>query len=150
MCWYWAYLNLCCVWMFSKQFITNFTSKALFWEAEIYFKFCFQNAGNAISETQGGEKNGPFGSFVPPLKNPLKNALKVPMRNEVNNVWCKLVMWFIFTFSIYVFVCKIFQFVSYVNDLNLWRHRQDRNFEMLTISNVTELSNTILDRKLNM
>jgi hypothetical protein len=34
------------------QFITNFTIKALFWEAEIYFKLCSQNAGNAISETQ--------------------------------------------------------------------------------------------------
>jgi hypothetical protein len=33
-CW-WAYLNLCCVWMFSMQFITNFTIKTLFWDAEI-------------------------------------------------------------------------------------------------------------------
>jgi hypothetical protein len=49
-CW-WLYLNLCCVWMFSMQFITNFTIKTLFWEAEI-FLMCSQNAGNAISETQ--------------------------------------------------------------------------------------------------
>ena len=34
-CW-WAYLNLCYVWMFSMQFITNFTIKTLFWEAEIF------------------------------------------------------------------------------------------------------------------
>jgi hypothetical protein len=50
-CWR-AYLNLCCVWMFSMQFITNFTIKTLFWEAEIFFKMCTQNAGNSISETQ--------------------------------------------------------------------------------------------------
>jgi hypothetical protein len=37
--------------MFSVQFITNFTVKTLFWEAEIFFKMCSQNAGNAISET---------------------------------------------------------------------------------------------------
>jgi hypothetical protein len=51
-CW-WAYLNLCCVWMFiaCMPFITNFTIKTLFWEAEIFFKMCSQNAGNAISET---------------------------------------------------------------------------------------------------
>jgi hypothetical protein len=41
-----------CLNVYSKQFITNFTIKALFCEAEIYFKFCSQNAGNAISETQ--------------------------------------------------------------------------------------------------
>jgi hypothetical protein len=34
------------------QFITNFTIKTLFSEAEIFFKMCSQNAGNAISETQ--------------------------------------------------------------------------------------------------
>jgi hypothetical protein len=50
-CW-WAYLKLCCVWMFSMQFITNFTIKTLFWEAEIFLKTCSQNAGNVISETQ--------------------------------------------------------------------------------------------------
>jgi hypothetical protein len=33
-CW-WVYLNLCCIWMFSMQFITNFTIKTLFWEVEI-------------------------------------------------------------------------------------------------------------------
>jgi hypothetical protein len=38
--------------MFSMQFITNFTIKALFWEAGIFFKMCSQNAENAISETQ--------------------------------------------------------------------------------------------------
>jgi hypothetical protein len=38
--------------MFSMQFITNFTIKTLFWEAEIYLKICSQNAGNAIWETQ--------------------------------------------------------------------------------------------------
>jgi hypothetical protein len=38
--------------MFSMQFITNFTIKTLFWEAENFFKMCSQNAGNAISETQ--------------------------------------------------------------------------------------------------
>ena len=39
--------------MFSMQFITNFTIKTLFWEAEIFFKmYCSQNAGNAIWETQ--------------------------------------------------------------------------------------------------
>jgi hypothetical protein len=38
--------------MFSVQFITNFTIKALCWEAEISFEMCCQNAGNAISETQ--------------------------------------------------------------------------------------------------
>jgi hypothetical protein len=34
------------------QFITNFTIKTLFSEAEIFFLMCSQNAGNAISETQ--------------------------------------------------------------------------------------------------
>jgi hypothetical protein len=43
------YLNLCCVWMFSMQFITNFSIKTLFWEARDFFKMCSQNAGNAIS-----------------------------------------------------------------------------------------------------
>jgi hypothetical protein len=39
--------------MFSMQFITNFTIKTLFWEAEIFLKtYCSQNAGNAIWETQ--------------------------------------------------------------------------------------------------
>jgi hypothetical protein len=45
--------KLCCVWMFSMQFIINFgTIKSLFWEAEIFFKMCSQNAGNTFSETQ--------------------------------------------------------------------------------------------------
>jgi hypothetical protein len=34
------------------QFIANFTIKTLFWEPEIFFKMCSQNAGNTISETQ--------------------------------------------------------------------------------------------------
>jgi hypothetical protein len=38
--------------MFSVQFITNFTIKTLFWEAEIFFLMFSQNTGNAISETQ--------------------------------------------------------------------------------------------------
>jgi hypothetical protein len=49
-CW-WAYVNLCCVWMFRMQFISNFTIRTLFWKAEIFKKMCSQNAGNAISET---------------------------------------------------------------------------------------------------
>jgi hypothetical protein len=28
--------NLCCAWIFSVQFITNFTIKTLFWEAEFF------------------------------------------------------------------------------------------------------------------
>ena len=34
------------------EVITNFTIKTLFWEAEIFFKMCPQNTGNAISETE--------------------------------------------------------------------------------------------------
>jgi hypothetical protein len=44
-CW-WAYLKLCCVWMFSIQFITNFTIKTLFWEAENFFKNVFSEYRN--------------------------------------------------------------------------------------------------------
>jgi hypothetical protein len=51
-CW-WAYLNLCCVWMLGVQFITNFTIKTLSWKAEMFLKMSSQNAGtDAISETQ--------------------------------------------------------------------------------------------------
>jgi hypothetical protein len=37
--------------MFSMHFITNFSIKTLFWEAEIFLNV-FQNAGNATSETK--------------------------------------------------------------------------------------------------
>jgi hypothetical protein len=60
--------------------------KLCFEKLRFILNFVFRMQEMLFQRPRGGEKNGPFGSFVPPLKNPLKNALKVPMRNEVNNV----------------------------------------------------------------
>jgi hypothetical protein len=58
--------------MFSMQFITNFTIKTLFCEAEIFLKTCSQNAGNAISEDPNYKKfPGPHAPRqTPPLDTP--------------------------------------------------------------------------------
>jgi hypothetical protein len=68
-CW-WAYLNLCYVWMFSMQFITNFTIKTLFWEAEMFL--------NVLSECRKCYFRDPnfktFWGGMPPASTPLANS----------------------------------------------------------------------------
>jgi hypothetical protein len=81
---WWAYvlkLNMLCLNVYSMKFITNFTIRTLFWEAEIFLKCVLRMQEMLFQRPKyypGGRarKMGPYRQFCPTTEESLKNALQ--------------------------------------------------------------------------